>query len=986
MAETKPPSTVVNPTTANLPITGVKVLKTSLTVKQFEEMIKKGTLKITPVPAQQQQATAAIENSIQRAVARISGNAPTQEPSSSIPMLSSKTPDCSVVSKSSSKRGGGKTTSSKNKIVVSKKRKFHQLADEIKQNIDSDFAPQDDDEGATGGGAGKSKYKWPSIEMSASKQLAAAPEQQEVKYVIEREEETEEVIDDKTMTVKTHSDPEELQELLKSSGGISFDNDHLVIGEQRIEIEPGTDHLCIEVVPLKNGEKVLTVECRKAPSPSATVVNKPAPSSGVLKSYQSELIVPPELRALLRRLPLVRMRTTSRRSTLGLTLHMKNNYETLVRWFPCSRAGRDDKNAMAKINAYLGSDDCLQAVKAKNDLPGLDIDVDKCMTVDSLLLRKPAVRAKSDHLSVEFMLHNKRVVHKKFASANGSDDPVAMDDINQFIASDEAVQWLRDCYKIPATKDNVAKTKSKSATTTETESKIDRFNKRWRYIGELEVGAPTKWYFDGFRFDFKKRYNFEKGIVAISPDNLQAGISTYYNKNWGRSHRFDDVYALQDDAGDTTTRKGRAVTLQITCAGKSDQCRAKCLNLIKDIDRSLDVQNCSGCGLDLQRGDVACTNCRATNTRHWYKLFGHKVCNSCHNYYCKYKRQRPAYMEKTKKMKVNFYHEHFECAWSMFLIIDFSDMKKWKMYEGVNNANYHQEEAVQPTKRLSQSFKDDLDRLVVSQAASSKQIYKKYAHLMKRNNYTGIAMTKQQLRTRIRSCRDRSKNRKRIIESAAAHVITTPAVAVHPETATTPSEVAAVEDVATEIHVPDTTPAEIRLYAVSNQEEPLLCTLCINENLEMPFSCNSQTAMVRHISTHHATQLFSCCVCYQLTGRLVSFDTEGLVRKHCREQHSQYLVNSNYRLDVGKQPNDGYNNIAYNDTDIGMETVTTTTTVDDLLTMEIVESHSATIDLLNLTGRLRRNLDEQNQQQQQQQMMVVRSPTPPLSKQHNYQY
>ncbi|KAG1705494.1 RNA-directed DNA polymerase from mobile element jockey [Nymphon striatum] len=118
----------------------------------------------------------------------------------------------------------------------------------------------------------------------------------------------------------------------------------------------------------------------------------------------------------------------------------------------------------------------------------------------------------------------------------------------------------------------------------------------WKPLGELNVGIETKQYLDNIPFDVKTYVKLYKFIKHIYDKNVTTGTmkaSVVENEKWGRSHRHDEVYKM--DENKAINRNSIAVTKVFQCASNTLECRTACGQLIST--------------LKIQPGTVICPSC-----------------------------------------------------------------------------------------------------------------------------------------------------------------------------------------------------------------------------------------------------------------------------------------------------------------------------------------------------------------------------------------
>ncbi|KAK3891321.1 hypothetical protein Pcinc_004765 [Petrolisthes cinctipes] len=103
----------------------------------------------------------------------------------------------------------------------------------------------------------------------------------------------------------------------------------------------------------------------------------------------------------------------------------------------------------------------------------------------------------------------------------------------------------------------------------------------WREAGEVAVGQDTKQYFDQFGFDFRKSVMVASGIHSVYHSSNTMKVSVTENKNWGRTHCFDETYEFEKQPTECSTNMKvyPAVVMYISCSSRTSACRLRFIDV-----------------------------------------------------------------------------------------------------------------------------------------------------------------------------------------------------------------------------------------------------------------------------------------------------------------------------------------------------------------------------------------------------------------------
>ncbi|KAK7082873.1 hypothetical protein SK128_026661 [Halocaridina rubra] len=482
---------------------------------------------------------------------------------------------------------------------------------------------------------------------------------------------------------------------------------------------------------------------------------------------------------------------------LVLRVYIRGCSSIMTKKFSCSPAGKNDRAAIKRINAYVRSqefrDFVVNSARTEQKLPEEKLSHAE---FDDLILKKPLIHHIKDKniLKLECQLLTGKKVYRGFAcSQSGKGDTKAMSAIEKFVNSVEATEWLRSKYRVKPNKNPGVKRKEK----------VPR-DDNWTACGALHVGSEVKNFFETVEFDFRKRVVMSKGVSTCYEGNA---IITE-NEKWGKTHRFDESYILDESL---VTEKGvfPAVTMYVTCSSKSRECKAQCGTLLKAFANTVIGTECPGCHAQLHFPDKECNNCLCSSTPKWYSINNELYCSACYQYQQKHNEARPSELNIKNIQSVSrLYHPHFVCGWRLKLVIYSNNMSVWNLFMHRENPKFHS------TKHEEIEEKPNISQLNLNISAADST----------------------------------SKCQKVIIRS--------------------------------------------------RDNKSILCNRCISENVSPPFTCTSQTELMKHMSTAHKFALINCATCWSESGALVNFENEHQLQQHIQESHK---INQRLTSDTGHE-------------------------------------------------------------------------------------
>ncbi|KAK3881378.1 hypothetical protein Pcinc_014154 [Petrolisthes cinctipes] len=149
----------------------------------------------------------------------------------------------------------------------------------------------------------------------------------------------------------------------------------------------------------------------------------------------------------------------------------------------------------------------------------------------------------------------------------------------------------------------------------------------WREAGEVAVGQDTKQYFDQFGFDFRKSVMVASGIHSVYHSSNTMKVSVTENKNWGRTHCFDETYEFEKQPTECSTNMKvyPAVVMYISCSSRTSACRSVCKkvmlrNMKKDNNMDSTFTTCPGCNEDLSIDISVFCLCGVSMSPSWYTV------------------------------------------------------------------------------------------------------------------------------------------------------------------------------------------------------------------------------------------------------------------------------------------------------------------------------------------------------------------------------
>ncbi|KAK6186404.1 hypothetical protein SNE40_008445 [Patella caerulea] len=389
-------------------------------------------------------------------------------------------------------------------------------------------------------------------------------------------------------------------------------------------------------------------------------------------------------------------------SSLILKYKLKSTNKYLSKGFKCSHLGKGDSFAMKQLQEFILSENAVLWIqnKIKSDTNKQSLDLTLTPDHHTIFARQPIVYycKQSNTLKLECFLKKGNPITKSFpCSAERLGDTEAIENIRLFFYSHSIYDWV----------------KSKD-------------NPMWKECGEVTVGNNTTNYFDKFGFDFTKDLQIASGVTSTYQTKNTMKVSVTENVNWGKTHRFDEIYQL---TGDTYSDKNvPVVTMYIKCASKSNICKTKCHNaFIKDISGfNGDEISCPGCDTLIYCNKSKCTNCAVETSPLWFSINDKAYCNACYRYFRKHKVMRPSQLVLTtsnsNKVSTKNY-EHFTCGWEIKLVIFSNDLNLWQIYEKNSNEKFHPSHLKSSEKcRPTLSTRDFWDQQRIYVKATPKQI------------------------------------------------------------------------------------------------------------------------------------------------------------------------------------------------------------------------------------------------------------------------
>ncbi|XP_076064504.1 uncharacterized protein LOC143038820 [Oratosquilla oratoria] len=414
------------------------------------------------------------------------------------------------------------------------------------------------------------------------------------------------------------------------------------------------------------------------------------------------LIVPSEVSAFIDKTPEV---VLSKKHSLQLRCTLKNSHKLLTKNFTCSDFGLKDNVAIKKINEFLKSEDCISWLQSKAESFKF-VDISACNSLNDLFDKKPKIRFCAPHyLHVTCYLKGGFSISKKVKCNDlRKDDLEAMKKIEEFLKSPDTLEMAKN-------KINGTSTKKVSG--------------EWISDGSVDVGLPTKHFFDSFKFDVLKKVNVLLDCVesVYLGNQSTLNVSVTSNKNWGKTHRYDETYKFVKEPPPTNVT---AVTMLISCASKSPVCRANCGVYLSDPSCRLKDGKCEACGAAVEVSNRRCDLCLETDSPYWRFENNQHMCNTCYVYFKKHGLPRPLQLHlksSVKSRRQKTYIKHFQCSWKMKLILYSSDLNTWKIFQHRDNAKFHQETAEQVNRRPNLSTRDLWDFQRVTQKSTAKQIH-----------------------------------------------------------------------------------------------------------------------------------------------------------------------------------------------------------------------------------------------------------------------
>ncbi|XP_064638491.1 uncharacterized protein LOC135494445 [Lineus longissimus] len=560
--------------------------------------------------------------------------------------------------------------------------------------------------------------------------------------------------------------------------------------------------------------------------------------------------------------------------------------------FDCTELGFEDAEAMRRVNDFVSGLEVYDWLQKEHGVEtALDFEGVTCFK--DLLVKPYTLRyAEPASIRLRACFKNGKVVFKGFScTAKGLEDEEAMARIEAFANGPEGMAWAR-----------------KNASVQDAEGRNE-----WVESGTLAVGLETRWFFDNFKFDTKNCLNYNKKCVdCIVPNAVSVSIKKH--DTWGITHRTDETYTLTEEVEPGSIQ----VTRYVSCSGVTSACRTECGALLNEVNQGQDEQYCQACSLMLYTDEemLACTHCglKSGSRKSWGKVDGHLMCVACYRYYKKTHRLRSKeIIEKFSASKMKINHKHLQCGWKMKLVLYSDDMSTWKLFKCRGNDFYHQEEAYQPTKRPSQSQRDMWDQQILTAGHSSKttMITKKImsmgdgtvslkrirGRLKRIKEAKGVKLKLSSGRKAIRKVPKRQTTnltpKEEIIEveeseqeDDAAHQEDTEAaenveydgVETIPETIHPELETISAEALAQFAQTVD----EQKIVIL---QDHMLCSMCIAQKMNPPFTCSSSDELFKHTSKAHFIKLFSCTTCWS-QGALVSFDSEHDLTSHVTARHA----------------------------------------------------------------------------------------------------
>ncbi|XP_064098342.1 uncharacterized protein LOC135209590 [Macrobrachium nipponense] len=360
----------------------------------------------------------------------------------------------------------------------------------------------------------------------------------------------------------------------------------------------------------------------------------------------------------------------------------KVNKKVFVKPFECSTLGLGDKEALANIQNFINSNECIRRLAVVEKLDSTNIS--------EFIAEEPRLTRMSDeYVRLVCTYEGGRTITKVFPGTElGIKDPVTRKTVQEFIDSEEGRNWIMKGFK--------------------------RKRGDWVKLGEIAAGTDTKKFISNIKFDVNQRFIYEKKFLEIVRDEdvLPASISSH--ANWGSSHRADDRFKLKvppDTVAGTVLAR-----FHLECASLTDKCKTECGAPISDVTIINGKFSCCGKVKETQ----LCRNCGIDNTVQWYKIEKNTtICNSCYKFYQRRGVHRPYCRKNNRKKKI---HEtHTKCNWRMKLELSGYDITKWIVYQHSNNSEKHNVEVPCQT-RPTLMMRDKWDKLRSLAKLTPKQI------------------------------------------------------------------------------------------------------------------------------------------------------------------------------------------------------------------------------------------------------------------------
>ena len=238
-------------------------------------------------------------------------------------------------------------------------------------------------------------------------------------------------------------------------------------------------------------------------------------------------------------------------------------------------------------------------------------------------------------------------------------------------------------------------------------------NTKWNRVLTIPQGNETLYKVEQkCPFDFRKEFIFcrcHAKDISFTRERNTLFISCTENNKWGKTHRLNDTFKVENDCDPHVF-----VTINITCASNTSECRSVCGALLSSLTYDDDV--CSNCSEVLKK----CFNCKSYSKPDYEEYDSRTYCQSCYMYLISTGSEKPiAKYENRTPQRSN----HLQCRWALKLELHSSNQSEFTLFEHYANSSFHQNLPMPEEKRLTCTQRDRIDSARAVASATPLKIY-----------------------------------------------------------------------------------------------------------------------------------------------------------------------------------------------------------------------------------------------------------------------